>query len=106
MENGHLGCHASHWQDGEMSGRALFPPFPFAEGTFQSPPFPTVRCPRDSAKAVIKVGRSLPSPRCAGKRDAPHHGNGCVQHIKHFQVLGQSAALIGVLLGALSCSQK
>lgn len=57
-----------------------------------------------AARDVTKVGLSLSTLPCAaGGMDAPHHGNGSAQHRMQFQVLGQSLALIDVLLDAELC---
>lgn len=72
-------------------------------GHFPSPPMGTAML-MTAARDVIKVGLSLPTLPCAGGgMDAPHHGNGSARHRRQFQVLGQSLALIDVLLDAELC---
>lgn len=86
---------------GRCQGKPHYPIFPLQKlGHLPSPAMGTAIL-MTAARDVIKVGLSLPTLPCAGEgMDAPHHGNGSAQHRRQFQVLGQSLALIDVLVDA------
>lgn len=89
---------------GRCLGKPHYPIFPLQKlGHLPNPAMGTAIL-MTAARDVIKVGLSLPTLPCAGEgMDAPHHGNGSAQHRRQFQVLGQSLALIDVLLDAELC---